>query len=257
MDAILESEDLSYKFPSTVKELDDAAQGFESLTTQAAIKGCVACMVGYLLQIKVPSSSETGNVKAYFSGHYQTYGINVQAACNHKCMLAYAAIAASGGAYDIAAFTKTQLSQMIKKLPARRFVVGDNAYVCSETLIYPFSGVEKDDLSKDALNFYLSQLRIHKEQKFGLMTGKWRILHQPLQTCLKIFGKIFMCITRLHNFCINEGNTYLNRFEDNQGSDRESVPLPVNESIIPGSSVLRYIIVNDLVHHGLERPTFS
>ena len=79
MDAILESEDVSYKFPSTVKELDDDAQGFESLTTQAAIKGCVACMVGYLLQIKVPSSIETGNVKAYFSGHYQTYGINVQA----------------------------------------------------------------------------------------------------------------------------------------------------------------------------------
>ena len=28
MDAILESEDLAYKFPNTEKELDDAAQGF-------------------------------------------------------------------------------------------------------------------------------------------------------------------------------------------------------------------------------------
>jgi len=54
IDAILEYEDLAYKFPSTEKELDEAAQGFESLSTQAAIKGCVACLDGYLLQIKVP-----------------------------------------------------------------------------------------------------------------------------------------------------------------------------------------------------------
>jgi len=53
MDAILESEDLAYKFPSTAKEVDDASQGYESLSSQAAIKGCVACLDGYLLQIKV------------------------------------------------------------------------------------------------------------------------------------------------------------------------------------------------------------
>ena len=69
MDAILGSEELSYKFLSTAKELEEAAQGFELLSTQAAIKGCVACLDGYLLQIRVPSSTETGNVKAYFSGH--------------------------------------------------------------------------------------------------------------------------------------------------------------------------------------------
>ena len=53
MDAILESEAMAYKFPSTAKELDEAAQGFELLSSQAAIKGCVACLDGYLLQIKV------------------------------------------------------------------------------------------------------------------------------------------------------------------------------------------------------------
>jgi len=160
VDAILGSEDLAYKFPSTEKELDEAAQGFESLSTQATIKGCVACLDGYLLQIKVPSRSETGNVKSYFSGHYQTYGINIQAACDYKCRFVYAAVAAPGGANDIAAFKKTQISQMIQKLPPRRYVIGDNAYVFSETLLTPFSGNEKKDPAKDAFNFYLSQLRI-------------------------------------------------------------------------------------------------
>jgi len=33
--------------------------------------------------------------------------------------------------------------------------------------------------------------------------------------------------------------------------------LPVDESGIAESSMLRDIIVNDLVHRGLQRPTFS
>jgi len=49
---------------------------------------------------------------------------------------------------------------MIQKLPPKKIVVGDNAYICYETLLTPFSGVEKEDPAKDAFNFYLSQLRI-------------------------------------------------------------------------------------------------
>jgi len=92
------------------------------------------------------------------------------------------------------------------------------------------------------------------------MTGKWRILRQPLQTRLKKVGKIFMCITRLQNFCINEGTEgYVSstNIKDKQGADNELILLPVNESGIPESSVLRDIIVNDLVQRGLKRPTFS
>jgi len=65
MDAISEFEALAYKFPNTANELDEAA-GFESMSSQAAIRGCVACLDGYLLQIKVPSTIEIGNVEAIF-----------------------------------------------------------------------------------------------------------------------------------------------------------------------------------------------
>jgi len=53
--------------------------------------------------------SETGNVNAYSSGHYQTYGINVQAACDHQCRFIYDALAAPGGANDIAAYRKKSI----------------------------------------------------------------------------------------------------------------------------------------------------
>ena len=62
---------------------------------------------------------------AYFSGHYQTYGINIQAACDHQCRCVYASLAAPGGANDIAVYRKTQFSQMVQNLPIREFVIGD------------------------------------------------------------------------------------------------------------------------------------
>ena len=55
-------------------------------------------------------------------------------------------------------------------MPAGKFVIGDNAYVCSENLLAPFSGDEKCDANKDAYNFYLSLSWILIEQKFGFMT---------------------------------------------------------------------------------------
>jgi len=50
-----------------------------------------------------------------------------------------AALAAPGGANDIAAYRKIDFSEM----PIRKFVIGDNAYMCTETLLTPFSGNEK------------------------------------------------------------------------------------------------------------------
>jgi len=45
---------------------------------------------------EVMSSSETGNIEAYFSGQYQAFGINLQAVCDHECRFIYAAIAVPG-----------------------------------------------------------------------------------------------------------------------------------------------------------------
>jgi len=95
MDAILASTELAYKFPETEQELNEAAQSFAALSSHGAIKGCVACLDGYLLQIKVPAKVETGNVKAYFSGHYQTSGINVHATCDHQCRFKFSKLSSA------------------------------------------------------------------------------------------------------------------------------------------------------------------
>jgi len=127
---------------------------------------------------------------------------------------------------------------MIKKLPLRKFVISDNAFVCSENLLTPFSGLDEDEPAKDAFNFYLSQLRICIEQTFGMMTTKWRILCRPLQVHLKHVGKIFMYLTWLHNFCIDEGCVCIINSEDNLQNETGFIPSDITETSITGNAVL-------------------
>ena len=72
-------------WPYTKERQLDRATGFTSISTNHALRGCVAVLDGYHLQTITPSKKEVHKVQSYFSGHYQTYGVNIQAACDHNC----------------------------------------------------------------------------------------------------------------------------------------------------------------------------
>ena len=199
---MLNCNNLAYNFPTLPADLIKSSLEFKSVSSNGAIKGCVAAIDGFLLKIQTPAANETGNVKKYYLGHYCRYGINIQAACDYRCRFVSVCVAAPGGVNDITAFRKTGLADLIKELPIGKFVVGDCAYVCSEHLLTPFAGHDKLDAKQSSYNFYISQMRIRIEMVFGLMTKKWQILCRPMQTKLGNTGKVFMCITQLHNYCI-------------------------------------------------------
>ena len=105
MDAILPTEELSYKLPV---DLERVANDFENLSSNSPIR---AAWHEFLLPIQTPAPLETGNVKAYFSGHYSQHGIHIQAACDHLCQFVFVCVAAPGGTNDITAFKKTELEK--------------------------------------------------------------------------------------------------------------------------------------------------
>ena len=262
VEAILCCAELSYSFPSTAEEFEDAAKGFRECSSNGVIDGCVGCVDGLLLQIQTPASNETGNVKAYFSGHYQAYGINVQAACDAQCRFTFASLAAPGGANDIAAFRKTTLHSQVLNLPLGKYLIGDNAYVCSEHFLTPFSGDEKKDPQKDAYNFFLSQIRIRVEMTFGLFVSKWRIFKKPLNIKLKNVGRLFLCATRLHNFCID--NRESGHREKKNGTCESStsklipfIPSDIRVASIPGNSMMRDVLVQEIASMVLARPVYN
>ena len=137
---------------------------------------CVAVLNGYHMAITTPPKKEVHNVKSYLSGHYQTYGINIQVVCNHNCHFLFIGVGGPGVMGDREAVKESGLSELVEKLPGLLYCIGDCAYTPTEHLI-PIYGADNATKSQyDNYNFYASQLRICIEMSFGFMVKKWGIL---------------------------------------------------------------------------------
>ena len=201
---IIRCKELSIDFPSTEEDCAIAAEGFRSVSSGDAIINCVSVVDGLLVRIVTPSKDEAKNVRSFFSGHYQAYGVNVQAAADHHCRFTFVGVAGPGVMPDREAITRTPLHQMVASLPGNFCVIGDCAYRPSEQLVPIFGGASAMLAVHDDWNFYASQCRIRIEMAFGLLNQKWGILQSPLKVKLKNVKRIVLATACLHNFCINE-----------------------------------------------------
>jgi DDE superfamily endonuclease len=204
IDAINKCPALSIDFPTTTDEVIQAAKGFTSISSQGCIWNCVAVLDGYHLQIRAPSKAEVKNVKSFFSGHYQTHGINIQAACDHNCRFVFLGVAGPGVMGDRDALNQIRLGSLIESLPGLYCTIGDCAYTPSEHLVPIFRGENARTARNDNFNFFASQLRIRIEMAFGLMVRKWGLLSRPLEIKVCNIKRLMVAIGRLHNFCIDK-----------------------------------------------------
>ena len=138
--AINACEQLKFIFPQSEEELQHAALCFNMKSMDRFMAGCVGCIDGWLCRICAPTQKEVGNVNAFFSGHYQCYGLNVQAVCDHRCRFTFTAINNPGSSSDLRAYQKCGLKPIDDALPIGYFIAGDNAYPLSEHLLTPFNG---------------------------------------------------------------------------------------------------------------------
>ena len=72
--------------------------------------------------------------------------------------------------------------------------------------------------TKDAYNFYHSQLRINIECAFGRLVARWSILRTaiPMNTTIAKTTAMVIALAKLHNYCINESEaTTINLSSDN------------------------------------------
>jgi hypothetical protein len=203
INAICRCQELQLKMPMSLSDMHYATNSFKELSLDGQLNGCIGALDGWLCRIKVPSASYTMNVASYFSGHYQSYGVNVQATCDAACRFTSISVLCPGGTGDSKAFAASFVQQYVSLLPRGFYMAADNAYALSDTLLIPYCGVDKLDPSKDVFNFYLSQLCIRIEQAFGLLVSKWNIFKKPLEVKLFCVGHIVQACAWLHNYCIN------------------------------------------------------
>ena len=206
--AICQCKVLDIVFPIEVADCERLASGFRHLSENESIGNCIGAVDGYLLSIETPSNEEAGNVTSYFSGHYQKYGINVQAMCDSRCVFRYFALSAPGSFNDRVAIKQkckgVSLFSLIEELPEKFVVIADAAYDATEHIVPLFYGSQRHNAAHDNFNYCASQCRIRIEMSFGIMQAKWGILKRPLTQSLKNVKYVVLAIARLHNYVIKE-----------------------------------------------------
>lgn len=266
---IIKSPELDIRLPTTGEECAQVASGFRNISYGEAITNCIGCVDGYLLKTYTPKKKDAGNVRSYFSGHYQCYGMNIQALCDANSRFIFFGVAAPGSVNDREAIKESGLLSALNNLPSEFVILGDAAYEPTERVAPMFYGINKKDDACDAYNFYASQCRIRIEMAFGLMQMKWGILWRPMRVNLENTKFVIQAIARLHNFVIDErilnneepeivpsGRIY-RRTEDDRRTEEPEVDKrreAAKRKHLKGVSIIRDTMVERVVDLGLKRP---
>ena len=159
MYATVQCENLRITWLDTKESAVLRVAGFSSISTNCVVTECVAVLDRYHMEITTPPK-KVHNVKSYFSDHYQTYGINIQAACDHNCHFLFIGVGGPGVIGDREAVKESGLYDLVEKSPGLLYCIGDCAYTPTEHLI-PIYGSDKTTKTRyDNYKFYASQLRI-------------------------------------------------------------------------------------------------
>ena len=268
--AILSCDCLKIRFPTTENGLHEIRLGFMEASSYNLFHKCVGCIDGMLQEITCPSREDCdGNQDGYFSGHYQTYGLNCQGMCDSWLRFTFFAVAAPGKVPDQVAIERTRFNRILESIPPYHYILADPAYLLTNKVLVPFTGSQRDNPENDSFNFHLSQLRIRIEMAFGRLVGKWRILRSPLQQgSLRKNIEIIMVCATLHNYVINmdidlsiDINNLTNDFHDIQPLQRNNGVInhlgyvPTMEPFVDvrGTSEIRSVIVEYIKNNNIYR----
>jgi hypothetical protein len=210
VDALNGHPQFSIKYPQSHEEQRKIALGFEE-KSRAAFHCCAGAIDGILIWIHKPSRRYSDeafcDVGKFFCGRKHKYGLNCQAVTDSRGRFLDISIMFPGSTADCLAFEGMHLHERLKNglLASGLCLFGDNAYLNTPFMATPFSGGALAG-SKDAYNFYHSQLRIQVECAFGKFTSRWGILRSAMPKGVSIRKTVamVMALAKLHNYCIDQ-----------------------------------------------------
>ena len=101
-----------------------------------------------------PTKNKESNLISYYSGHYESFGLNCQALVSNDLQFLYFGVGSPGSTNNNVSYPScVTLKDAIDSLPLGLYSVADAAYTLSEKLLIPFIGVDCSDPSKDAFNY--------------------------------------------------------------------------------------------------------
>ena len=213
VDAINNSPQLNIVFPDNHDEQEHLASEFKA-KSEIDIDCCIGSIDGILIWIHKPTEADcerTGvGPKPYFCGRKKKYGLNMQAICDARRRFIWVDIQFPGATSDYFAFEQSELFQRLQEegfIKPGLCLFGDAAYCNAPFMCAPFRNVQTEDgdVSKDAFNFYQSQLRIVIECAFGMLVHRFGMLRKPFPVNISVskVNAAMLALCKLHNFCID------------------------------------------------------
>ena len=170
------------------EELDKMAREF-AVASHGEMHGCVTAIDGWVAKCRKPTRSEVTDIMAYRNRH-DCWGLVVLAGCDAHCRFTMFSTMNSGSTNDTIAWDLSLLKKIIideGRLPNRYYIIGDEAFSCSNQLLVPYSGRGLGPW-KDSFNYHLSAMRQCIERAFALLVQRWGILWRPLRSDFLTFN---------------------------------------------------------------------
>ena len=213
VDAINSHPAFKIEYPADHNVQHSIAEGFRQVSS-ANFDCCAGAIDGILIWIHKPSERDCCMISGVDSGKFhcgrkKKYGLNCQAVSDVRGRILDLSIVYPGSTSDCLAFEGMSLFQKLENgiLAPGLCLFGDNAYLNTPYMATPYAAVSGG--TKDAYNFYLSQLRIRIECTFGIFTHRWSILRSaiPMNVSVRKTVALVLALAKLHNYCIDAVDT--------------------------------------------------
>jgi hypothetical protein len=166
--------------------LKETAEGFSEFSG-GHLKHCVMAVDGWVCKTRQPTKKEVGQAVASYRNRKQCFGLVVLAGCDSKCKFTMLSVKSSGSTHDCTAWEATNMKTVLdlQLLPFKYYLIGDEAFVCTNQFLTPYSGSNLT-MWQDSFNYHLSRMRQCIERAFGILTQRWGIFGEILDVTLTI-----------------------------------------------------------------------
>jgi len=198
------------KFPSTIAELQSAADAFFAKSNFCSLfYGHIGALDGLAVRIPMPNQTETDNPMG-FRTRKGFAAVNAQAIADAKEKCIFLSVQTDGSTHDSTAWSCSSIHDLWRDEPiidpctGRAFWLSlDDAYAASLNQLppWPGTGLKTRALFKDSFNYFLSGCcRNVVERMFGQVHQRFGLLWRPIRFPLASVPTVVMAIFQLHNF---------------------------------------------------------
>ena len=189
------------------------------------VPGVFGCIDGTHITIKRPPSDNVPAPERFYN-RKNRYSINMLAVCDHTYKIRYFSTRYPGSVHDARVFNESALKQALLEQfdPQKpRFILGDEAFPCSNVLLTPINRVRANTPAKRRFCRLVRNSRWRVESCFGVLKSRFRVLLSEQRTFLAVTREVVKAVVILFNFSIMYCNAGLEEMDLGDGNAQQEI----------------------------------